>query len=82
MYLMFLDRSPIYAHLAESVKGLTTIRAFEAQQILQREFENYQNTHSSAFYMFLGSNRAFATWLDLICVFYVLFVTVIALTGG
>jgi ATP-binding cassette subfamily C (CFTR/MRP) protein 4 len=76
-----INRSPIYAHLAESVKGLTTIRAFEAQQILQREFENYQNTHSSAFYMFLGSNRAFATWLDLICVFYVLFVTVIALTG-
>jgi ATP-binding cassette subfamily C (CFTR/MRP) protein 4 len=78
----FLDRSPIFAHLAESMKGLITIRAFEAQEILQNEFDIYQNIHSSVFYMYLGSNRAFATWLDSICVFYVLLITVIALTKG
>ncbi|RZC33096.1 multidrug resistance-associated protein [Asbolus verrucosus] len=75
------NRSPIFAHLTESMKGLTTIRAFGARQILEREFDNYQNVHSSVFYMFLGCKRAFATWLDSICVLYVLIVTTISLMG-
>ncbi|XP_063913119.1 probable multidrug resistance-associated protein lethal(2)03659 [Zophobas morio] len=74
------NRSPIFAHLTESMKGLTTIRAYNAELLLEKEFDNYQNVHSSVFYMYLGSNRAFATWLDSVCVIYVLLITVIALT--
>lgn len=64
------------------MKGLTTIRAFGTKQTLQREFDFYQNIHSSIYYTYLGCNRAFATWLDSICVFYVFIVTTIALAKG
>jgi ATP-binding cassette subfamily C (CFTR/MRP) protein 4 len=74
------NRSPILAHLTESVKGLTTIRAFGTTQILHKEFDNYQDLHSSVYYMNLGTNRAFAIWLDLICIIYVSFVTIMAVS--
>lgn len=79
---VILDRSPIFGHLTESMKGLTTIRAYGAQQILEKEFDTYQDLHTSIFYMYLGSERAFAFWLDTLCVLYVSFITVIALIKG
>ncbi|KAJ3656119.1 hypothetical protein Zmor_015217 [Zophobas morio] len=64
------SRSPILAHLTESVKGLTTIRAFDIRHILHKEFDNLQNFHSSIFYMKLGTDRAFSIWLDIVCMCY------------
>jgi len=43
--------------LAASLTGLSTIRAFGAQRVLEAEFDNYQNMHSSAFYMFISTSR-------------------------
>ncbi|KAJ8954554.1 hypothetical protein NQ318_000788 [Aromia moschata] len=71
-----VTRSPIYTHLTASLQGLTTIRAFGAQEILTFEFDNYQDQYSSAYYMFLGANRTFGFWLDFICVIYIALVTV------
>ena len=58
-----------------SLQGLTTIRAFGVQQMLKHNFDTYQDIHSSAWFMFLGSSRTFGFWLDLICVFYIASVT-------
>ncbi|KAI2473981.1 ATP binding cassette (ABC) transporter subfamily C member [Diabrotica virgifera virgifera] len=66
-----VTRSPIYTHLTASLQGLTTIRAFRAQDILKEEFDRYQNLHSAAFFMYLAANRSFGFWLDFICVIYV-----------
>ncbi|XP_063913515.1 probable multidrug resistance-associated protein lethal(2)03659 [Zophobas morio] len=68
-------RSPVFTHMTASLQGLTTIRAFGAQDILQFEFDQHQDLHSSAFYMFLGCNRTFGFWLDLHCVIYIGLVT-------
>ncbi|XP_044750660.1 probable multidrug resistance-associated protein lethal(2)03659 isoform X2 [Coccinella septempunctata] len=75
-------RSPVFAHLSATLQGLTTIRAFGAQEILTIEFDNHQNLHSSAYYLFLGCSRSFGFWLDLKCVLYVGFVTVSVLFIG
>ncbi|EFA03945.1 probable multidrug resistance-associated protein lethal(2)03659 [Tribolium castaneum] len=74
------NRSPIFAHLTESMKGLTTIRAYNTQGILEKEFDTYQDVHTSIYYMYLGGNRALAVYLDIVCVLYVFCITVIALT--
>ncbi|XP_050502062.1 probable multidrug resistance-associated protein lethal(2)03659 isoform X2 [Diabrotica virgifera virgifera] len=66
-----INRSPVYSHLTASLQGLTTIRAFKAQDILAVEFDNLQNIHSAAFFMYLGATRTFAFWLDFFCVVYI-----------
>ncbi|XP_020706768.2 probable multidrug resistance-associated protein lethal(2)03659 [Athalia rosae] len=70
-----VTRSPVFTHLNATLQGLTTIRAFEAGTILTTEFDHRQDLHSSAWFMFIGSSRAFALWLDFICVVWIALVT-------
>ncbi|XP_059225376.1 probable multidrug resistance-associated protein lethal(2)03659 [Stomoxys calcitrans] len=70
-----ITRSPIYTHMAASLNGLSTIRAFEAQDILIQEFDNYQDLHSSGFYLFVTTSRAYGYWLDWCCVIYLSIIT-------
>ncbi|XP_068628290.1 probable multidrug resistance-associated protein lethal(2)03659 [Battus philenor] len=70
-----VTRSPVFSHLNASLQGITTIRAFGAQEALIREFDNHQDLHSSAWYLFIASSRAFGFWLDLVCVIYIAIVT-------
>ncbi|XP_030373817.1 probable multidrug resistance-associated protein lethal(2)03659 [Scaptodrosophila lebanonensis] len=64
-------RSPIYSHLSATLNGLPTIRALGAQKALIAEFDNIQDLHSSGYYTFLTTNRAFGYYLDLFCMLYV-----------
>ncbi|KAF2896736.1 hypothetical protein ILUMI_09443 [Ignelater luminosus] len=70
-----VTRSPVFTHINASLQGLTTIRAFKAQKVLQKEFDDLQDLHSSAWYLFLSCSTAFGFWLDLICVTYIGIVT-------
>lgn len=77
-----VTRSPVFSHLNASLQGITTIRAFGAQEALIREFDNHQDLHSSAWYLFIASSRAFGFWLDLVCVVYIAMVTMSFLVFG
>ncbi|KAL0104938.1 hypothetical protein PUN28_016527 [Cardiocondyla obscurior] len=70
-----ITRSPVFAHLSATLQGLPTIRAFGAEAILTKEFDNHQDLHSSAWYIFIASSRAFGFWLDVFCVVYIMLVT-------
>lgn len=50
---------------------MTTIRALTATRQLENEFHRLQNKNTSALYLYVTSNRAFAFWTDLICVLYI-----------
>ncbi|XP_075235400.1 ATP-binding cassette sub-family C member 4-like [Lycorma delicatula] len=75
-----VTRSPVFSHLSASLLGLSTIRAFKAQSILEKEFDNHVDLHTSAWYIFLSSNHAFGFWLDFLCVIYISLVTFSFLT--
>ncbi|XP_055612034.1 probable multidrug resistance-associated protein lethal(2)03659 [Uranotaenia lowii] len=75
-------RSPIYSHLSASLQGLSTIRAFGADKVLIREFDGHQDLHSSAFYLFISTSRAFGFYLDVFCVVYIAVVTLTFFING
>ncbi|KYN28047.1 hypothetical protein ALC57_02483 [Trachymyrmex cornetzi] len=54
-----ITRSPVFAHLSATLQRLSTIHAFGAEAILTKEFNNYQDIHSSAWYIFISTSRAF-----------------------
>lgn len=55
--------------------GLSTVRAFDAEPILIREFDALQDLHTATWYMFLSTTSAFGFLLDILAVFFVGFVS-------
>jgi ATP-binding cassette subfamily C (CFTR/MRP) protein 4 len=70
-----ITRSPVFTHLNASIQGITTIRAYEAQEILAKQFDGHQDLHSAAWYLFISTSRSFAFWLDVACFLYISVVT-------
>uniref|UniRef100_A0A7N9AKI1 Multidrug resistance-associated protein 4 n=1 Tax=Mastacembelus armatus TaxID=205130 RepID=A0A7N9AKI1_9TELE len=64
-------RSPVFSHLSSSLQGLSTIRAFKVQHRFQKMFDEYQDLHSEAWFLFLTTSRWFAVRLDGICSIFV-----------
>ncbi|KFB46275.1 AGAP004603-PA-like protein [Anopheles sinensis] len=77
-----VNRSPLFSHTNATLQGLSTIRAFGAQAALRREFNEFLNVNSSSWFMFISTTRAFALWLDLVCVLYIGIVTLSFLVGA
>ncbi|KAI2473918.1 ATP binding cassette (ABC) protein subfamily C member, provisional [Diabrotica virgifera virgifera] len=71
-----VTRSPMYTHLNASLQGITTIRAFGAQQLLINEFDRLQDKYTAAFYTFLATSRGFGFWLDMHCVVFTALVVI------
>ncbi|XP_043747922.1 ATP-binding cassette sub-family C member 4-like isoform X3 [Cervus elaphus] len=68
-------RSPVFSHLASSLRGLWTIRAYKAGQKFQELFDAHQDLHSEAWFLLLTTSRWLAVYLNVICA---IFVTVVA----
>lgn len=67
------------AHANATINGLTTIRASGAQQVLCDEYDRHQDMNTCAYFLFLTTSRALATWLEIVCVVYMATVLVIFL---
>ena len=77
-----ITRSPVFGHLNATLQGLATIRSFDAGEVLVSEFDHHQDLHSSAWYIFIASSRAFGFWLDIFCLIYIALVTLSFLVLG
>lgn len=71
LFILHLAKSPAFTHLNATLNGLSTIRAHNAQKILQTEFDNLQDAHTSCFYMNYTISSVFNFSLDTICAIYI-----------
>lgn len=78
-----VTRSPVFSHLAASLNGLATIRAFGAEPEFERRFDQYQDVHSSAWFLFVSASRWLGCSLDWLSLGYIAIVTIVmSLTVG
>lgn len=68
-------RSPVVTHVSASLQGLHTIRAFGAQDKFIKEFDNHQDLHTEARFLFLATSRWLAVRLDWINTAFVISVS-------
>lgn len=54
----FVAKSPVFTHISATLSGLSTIRAFQAESILQDEFEEHQDVNTGVWFMFIGTTNA------------------------
>lgn len=60
--ILFAAKSPIFSHISATLSGLSTIRAFQAQELLRQEFDDHQDLNTGAWFMFVGVlNSVFST---------------------
>lgn len=57
-------RSPVFSHIATTLSGLPTIRAFGMEAMFQKQFETYLDIHSSVWYLFLATSRWLGEFLQ------------------
>ena len=71
-----VTRSPVLTHIATSLKGVSTIRAFNAEPRFNLQFDVHQDNHSAAWFHFLSSSRWFGVTLDWLCFVYIAAITI------
>lgn len=78
-----VTRSPVFSHLAASLNGLATIRAFKVEPEFEVKFDEYQDVHSSAWFLFVAASRWLGISLDWISLGYIGVITIVmSLTIG
>nr|CAD7433237.1 unnamed protein product [Timema monikensis] len=66
-----IAKSPVFTHLHTTMQGMSTVRAHGAQDILKAEYDNYQDSHTSANFLFISSSSAFSMMVDFMFLIYI-----------
>ncbi|KNC46969.1 ATP-binding cassette [Thecamonas trahens ATCC 50062] len=78
-----VSKSPVFAHFASSLDGLTTIRVFDAQPVFAAGFTGKLNANTSTYLMFLATSRWLGFRLDMMSgVFVTLLAVLVVVTAS
>ncbi|KAI1287409.1 ATP-binding cassette sub-family C member 4 [Halotydeus destructor] len=72
-----LTRSPIYSHVSNTILGLASIRAFNAQKKFEQEYFNLVDDHSGTWHLYICCARALGVCMDWMVMTYITLVTLI-----
>lgn len=74
-----VTRSPFYSYLTSTIYGLKSIRSYCAEKTCSAEFSSYLDNNTRTEYLFITTNRWAAVRFDWITLFFLCFVTVLAI---
>ncbi|CAG2174237.1 unnamed protein product, partial [Oppiella nova] len=69
-------RSPIYSHVSTTLNGIASIRAYGAQQAVEKQLHVYLDDHSATWFLFLCASRSLGMVLDGLCIVYLVIISV------
>ena len=55
--LISVARSPLYSHISLTLQGLSTIRSYSMQSEALKQFHNFHNQHTQAWYLYIVTVR-------------------------
>ncbi|CAH0584374.1 unnamed protein product [Chrysodeixis includens] len=69
-----ITRSPVFSHVTATMSGLSSVRAFQSEELLKIHFDDKQDVHTAAWYLTLVTNTTFTIWLSFVCSLYIIVV--------
>lgn len=57
-------KAPVFSHTAATLKGLPVIRSSNLESRLIKEFDDLQDQHTAAGFMFMALSEVFGFYLD------------------
>jgi len=76
-----IARSPIFSHFSESLKGVSTIRAYKREDVFIHESDGKVNKFYRIWYTVLILNRWLATRIEILSAIIVLVIAIFAVTS-
>ncbi|XP_067123925.1 ATP-binding cassette sub-family C member 4-like [Centruroides vittatus] len=71
------SRSPVFSHLSVSLYGLTTIRAFKAENKFISTFNEYQDKHTATWIIYIALSQCVWIYGNIICYINVVITVII-----
>lgn len=67
-----IKRGQVFSYVVSTLHGLTTIRVFRLETVMNRRFERTQNDHTNAWFSFLSGRHRLTVLIDFACMVYFL----------
>lgn len=67
-----VKRGHVFSYLVSTLHGLTTVRVFKLESVINRRFQRAQNEHTEAWYSFLTARHKLTVSIDFACMIYFL----------
>nr|XP_012235196.1 PREDICTED: multidrug resistance-associated protein 4-like isoform X2 [Linepithema humile] len=68
-------KSPVFSHVNATFLGLTTIRSAGAQEMVRKQFDEYQDLHTSTYSLIVAASTSFGFALDVVSVAFIAVIT-------
>ncbi|XP_072767862.1 ATP-binding cassette sub-family C member 4 isoform X2 [Anoplolepis gracilipes] len=68
-------KSPVFSHVNSTLSGLTTIRSAGAQEMVRKQFDEYQDLHTRTYSLIVTTSAMFGFALDVVTIGFIALVT-------